>query len=317
VYDNLSRAGTEKNLEWLLKEHPGKITPMVEDIRNTVALAEAVREVTEVYHFAAQVAVTTSLVDPVADFEVNARGALNVLEAVRARPHPPALLYTSTNKVYGALGGFKLREGETRYAPEPGIPDGVSEAQPLDFHSPYGCSKGAADQYVLDYARMYGLPTVVFRMSCIYGPHQHGTEDQGWVAHFVRSAIAGRPLTVYGDGKQVRDILYVEDLIDAFELALFNMESARGRVFNIGGGPRNTVSLLELLRDLERIQGGKIAHDFGPWRHGDQPYYVSDISGFEGLTGWTPQVGALEGLERLYEWLHNHYSTDKAPKTGV
>ena len=255
-------------------------------------------------HLAAQVAVTTSLNAPRHDFEVNVGGTLNVLEALRTLDTPVPLIFTSTNKVYGDLEGLELREEGTRYRPESSIAArGVGESQPLDFHSPYGCSKGAADQYVLDYARSFGLPTVVFRMSCVYGPHQFGTEDQGWVAHFLLRALAGEPITLFGDGKQVRDILFVEDLVNAFELAERNAEHLAGRAFNIGGGPQNTVSLLELVRCIGDLRGGAPTVKFSGPRPGDQRYYVSDVSSFGEATGWAPRVRVGEGLGRLHAWL--------------
>ena len=233
------------------------------------------------------------------------RGTLNLLEALRGLETPPPFIFTSTNKVYGDLGGLELTEEATRYTPiDPLIEaSGVSERSPLEFHSPYGVSKGGADQYVLDYARSYGLKTVVFRMSCIYGPHQFGTEDQGWVAHFLIRALENKPLTLYGDGKQVRDILFVEDLVEAFVLALKNIDSLSGQAFNIGGGPENTTSLLELLETIAELQGEKPAYDLEAWRLGDQRYYVSDTSKFQEATGWRPRTSVRDGVRRLYEWL--------------
>jgi CDP-paratose 2-epimerase len=251
------------------------------------------------------VAVTTSLTDPLEDFEVNARGTLNLLEAIRAQPTPPPLVFTSTNKVYGSLEDIELRQRGARYEPkDPGLRQtGVSEARPLDFHSPYGCSKGSADQYVLDYARTFGIPAVVFRMSCIYGPHQFGTEDQGWVAHFLIRAMEGRPITLYGDGRQVRDILCVDDLVDALILAQQHMATETGQAFNIGGGPTNTVSLLELLDMIGEMLGRKPEIEFDAWRPGDQRYYVSDTGKFQRRTGWRPRIGVQQGLEQLTRWL--------------
>jgi CDP-paratose 2-epimerase len=258
-----------------------------------------------VFHFAAQVAVTTSIDDPVDDFSINAQGTLNVLEAIRAQPSPPPLVLTSTNKVYGGLEDVALMRHGQHYAPiAPELRGrGISEAQSLDFHSPYGCSKGTADQYVRDYARSYGLATVVFRMSCIYGPHQFGTEDQGWVAHFLVRALSGEPITIYGDGMQVRDILFVEDLVEAFLLAERNIASLAGQAFNVGGGPSNAISLLDLLDCIEALHGERPHVDFQRWRTGDQRYYVSDTRKFQQATGWSPAVGAKHGIERLYHWL--------------
>ncbi|HET7599147.1 MAG TPA: SDR family NAD(P)-dependent oxidoreductase [Gemmatimonadales bacterium] len=305
IYDNLSRPGVERNLRWLQATHGASVRASTADVRNAAALREAVAQAGAVFHFAAQVAVTTSLDDPIADFEVNARGTLNLLEAVRAARRPPPVVFTSTNKVYGALEHFALEPSVRRYAPvdpELGV-DGVSEAQPLDFHSPYGCSKGAADQYVLDYAHTFGLPALVFRMSCIYGPHQFGTEDQGWLAHFLIRALAGEPITLYGDGKQVRDVLFVDDLVDAFLLARQQMHRLAGRAYNMGGGPQNTISLLELIELIGELRGVTPAVRFEPWRTADQRYYVSDTRRFEDATGWRARVDVHEGLERLHRWL--------------
>jgi CDP-paratose 2-epimerase len=258
-----------------------------------------------VFHLAAQVAVTTSLVDPAADFEVNVRGTLNVLEAVRAQEQPPPLFFTSTNKVYGGMEDVPLRLAGRRYEPvDPALAArGFAEDRRLDFHSPYGCSKGAADQYVLDYARSYGLRTVVFRMSCIYGPHQFGTEDQGWVAHFLIQALAERPITLYGDGMQVRDVLYFDDLVRAFLLAEERIDELAGRAFNMGGGPGQTLSLLELVDSIAELHGERPEVCFESWRTGDQRYYVSDHRAFSRATGWRPHVSVKEGIGRLYNWL--------------
>jgi CDP-paratose 2-epimerase len=306
IFDNLARPGVEQNLRWLRDTHGKMVQVVIADVRDAVAVRQAVDQASQIFHFAAQVAVTTSLTDPLEDFEVNARGTVNVLEAIRAQIDPPPLVFTSTNKVYGALEDVGLRRRNLRYEPtDPSLRQtGVSENRPLDFHSPYGCSKGAADQYVLDYARSYGLPAVVFRMSCIYGAHQFGTEDQGWVAHFLIRALEGRPITLYGDGRQVRDILSVDDLVAAFLLAQQHMASESGQAFNIGGGPRNTVSLLELLNLIAEILGQKPEVQFDEWRTGDQRYYVSDTSKFRRATGWKPEVSVPEGLERLHRWLN-------------
>jgi len=305
VYDNLSRAGVERNLEWLRSTHGDAVQVEVADVRDADRVAAAVARCSQVFHFAAQVAVTTSLDDPMHDFEVNARGALNVLEGIRACTTPPPLVFTSTNKVYGGLEDLTfVREGG-RYEPaKPRIRErGIGEDRPLDFHSPYGCSKGAADQYVLDYARTYGIPAAVFRMSCIYGPHQFGTEDQGWVAHFLIRAIEGDTITLYGDGAQVRDVLFVEDLVDAFLLAQQRMPEIAGRAFNIGGGPARTVSLLEVIDLIGTLRGRRPDVEFGDWRPGDQRYYVSDTRRFRAATGWAPRVDVGQGVERLLDWL--------------
>jgi CDP-paratose 2-epimerase len=305
ILDNLSRPGVEKNLEWLKETHGERVSVHVADVRDPFAVLRAVTGVETVFHFAAQVAVTTSLVDPIHDFEVNVRGTQNVLEAARVQSEPPAVLYTSTNKVYGGMDDVPLRLRGSRYEPADDTlrARGFGEDRTLDFHSPYGCSKGAADQYVLDYARSYGMRTGVFRMSCIYGPHQFGTEDQGWVAHFLIRALDDLPLTLYGDGKQVRDILYVEDLVRAFLLAEKNIGELAGQAFNMGGGPANTVSLLELIDFIGALHGRRPKVAFEDWRTGDQRYYVSNTSKFEAATGWRPRVNAREGVRNLYNWL--------------
>jgi CDP-paratose 2-epimerase len=304
VLDSLARPGVEENLRWLRDTFGPALSVEVGDVRDPVLVSKAVARANAVFHFAAQVAVTTSLLHPLDDFEVNARGTLNVLEAIRRRPCPPPLVFTSTNKVYGALCDLAMRRSARRYEPrDERARTGVGEDRPLDFHSPYGCSKGAADQYVRDYARTYGLPTTVFRMSCIYGPHQFGTEDQGWVAHFLIQALRGRPITLYGDGHQVRDILFVDDLVEAFLLALQRMETATGQAFNIGGGPANAVSLLELLDLIGELAGRRPRVILDDWRPGDQKYYVSDTTRFEQATGWRPSTSVRSGLEQLAEWL--------------
>ena len=305
LLDNLSRKGVERNLRWLIENHGDLVDIEVPDVRNLSIVKQAVKDASQVFHFAAQVAVTSSLVDPIEDFEINARGTLNLLEAVRAADNPPPLIFTSTNKVYGNLADLKFDKQRTRYAPaNDAIRErGINEDRPLDFHSPYGCSKGAADQYVTDYARTYRLPALVFRMSCIYGPHQYGNEDQGWVAHFVIRSLSGKPITIYGDGMQVRDILFVDDLVDAFLLAQQHMKKLAGNAFNIGGGPTNSISLLELLDLLAELHGGDVSVRFENWRAADQRYYVADTSKFSGLTGWAPRVPVHEGVRRLYEWI--------------
>jgi CDP-paratose 2-epimerase len=305
ILDNLSRPGVEQNLDWLRSNHARKVETIIGDVRDPDVVKRAVAGTSQVFHFAAQVAVTTSLVDPVDDFATNAQGTLNVLEAARKRPTPPGVVLTSTNKVYGGLYDIELGSDGQRYFPldERIRSLGVSEARPLDFHSPYGCSKGTADQYVIDYARSYGLKTCVFRMSCIYGPRQFGTEDQGWVAHFILRAQRGEPITIYGDGKQVRDILFVDDLVDAFLLAEQHLDKVSGRAFNMGGGPGSTISLLDLLDRIEALHGVRPNVTFDGWRTGDQRYYVSDTRAFEHATGWKRKVDAAVGITRLDNWL--------------
>ncbi len=304
LFDNLSRGGVEQNVAWLRLRHPDLVQLLVGDVRDVRALEEAVANASAVFHLAAQVAVTTSLASPFHDFEVNARGTLNLLEALRALPRKPPLIFTSTNKVYGCLRHLPLELSGERYAPAGGShAAGISESQPLDFYSPYGCSKGAADQYILDYAQTFGLPAVVLRMSCIYGPHQFGTEDQGWVAHFLIQALNGRPITIYGDGKQVRDILFVDDLLEAFLLARARIEIVRGEAFNIGGGVQNTTSLLELVELIGSLTGARPRVKLGDWRPGDQRYYVTDFSKFHRATGWRPAVALENGVSCLFDWL--------------
>ncbi len=304
ILDNLSRKGVDDNLRWLIETHGDLLDVRVADIRNPVEVRAAVEGVDQVFHFAAQVAVTSSVEDPVTDFTTNAGGTLNVLEAVRRRRHPPGVIFTSTNKVYGALDDIGLVRTGSRYVPVDLLyRNGVSEMRPLDFHSPYGCSKGTADQYVFDYARIYGIRTVVFRMSCIYGPHQFGNEDQGWVAHFLIRALRNRPITVFGDGAQIRDVLFVDDLVEAFLLAQARMEDISGQVFNIGGGSRNTLSLLELIATIDKLNGRETRLHFERSRPGDQRYYVSDYRRFQRTTGWEPVVDASEGVRRLHDWL--------------
>jgi CDP-paratose 2-epimerase len=316
VFDNLSRAGVEQNVAWLEDKWTENLYVTKADIRDKEAVAAAVAGADQVFHFAAQVAVTSSLTDPFHDFEVNAQGTLNLLEAVRRSTHQPPVIFASTNKVYGDLDDLGIVMNGTRYHPENGFfrQHGISETRSLDFHSPYGCSKGVADQYTLDYARTFGLKTAVFRMSCIYGPHQFGTEDQGWVAHFLIQALKYKPITLYGDGKQVRDILFVEDLVQAYVLAMENIEAISGQAFNMGGGVANTVSLLELCDMISAIAGRKPDVRFDDWRPSDQKYYVSDFSKFSAITGWTPQVGTLEGVERLYHWLRENAVSPETEK---
>ena len=304
VYDDLSRPGVEGNLEWLRQKHGEGLRVEIADVRDAHSLRSAVRFAGQIFHFAAQVAVTTSLVDPQHDFAVNVGGTLNLLECIRRLDNPPPLLFTSTNKVYGELSHLRLEKNCVRYQPlDALLRSGIGEEQPLHFHSPYGCSKGAADQYVLDYARTFGLPAVVFRMSCIYGLHQMGTEDQGWVAHFLIRALERKPIVLYGDGMQVRDLLFVEDLVDAFLLAQANIHTLAGQAFNIGGGLGNTISLLELLDMIAALHGEKPKTRLEEWRPGDQRYYVSNTRKFKAATGWAPKINVHQGVERLYKWL--------------
>ncbi|MDD5623337.1 MAG: GDP-mannose 4,6-dehydratase [Candidatus Peribacteraceae bacterium] len=306
IFDNFSRKGTEYNIEKLTNDCHGRFAVVRGDTRRDVHALRKLAEHTDVIlHLAAQVAVTTSVVDPQTDFDCNALGTFNVLEAARLSTARPILLYASTNKVYGALEDVPVQELAQRYAFTGGR-TGVSEAQPLDFHSPYGCSKGAADQYVRDYARIYGLKTVVFRQSCIYGPHQMGIEDQGWVAWFLIAGLFGRPVQIYGDGKQVRDLLYVDDLVACYERAIERIDHVAGKVFNLGGGAENTLSLLEFFSLLAREHSLTLTSTFAPVRPGDQPIFVSDNSAALRDLSWKPTVGVHEGIARLLEWLRAH-----------
>jgi CDP-paratose 2-epimerase len=305
VFDNLSRPGSEKNLAWLKNEHGDRFRFHLGDVRDYHALRSVMEGADIVYHLAAQVAVTSSVADPRTDFEINALGTFNALEAARMAAKSPIFVFTSTNKVYGEMTGANVKEssGRHEYAEQP---DGIGESQPMDFHSPYGCSKGAADQYVLDYHRIYGLRSTVFRMSCIYGPHQFGNEDQGWLAHFVIAALLDRGLTIYGDGKQVRDALCVLDLVRAFDLAAQHIDRAAGQVYNIGGGPDNTVSLLELIGMLEARLGKEIPLVYADWRPGDQRVYISDIRKAREDFGWAPRLTVRQGLDQLLMWIESN-----------
>jgi CDP-paratose 2-epimerase len=304
IYDNLSRGGVIDNLSWLSATHGDRIATIRACVTDRAQLQAAIEDVDAVFHLAAQVAVTTSLLDPIGDFQTNLRGTVELLEAARTSRRPPAVLFTSTNKVYGCLADLTGRAGERRFeVSDPRAAMGISERRPLEFRSPYGCSKGAADQYVLDYANTFGLRAAVFRMSCIYGPRQLGSEAQGWVAHLLLSAIAGRPITVFGDGKQVRDVLFIDDLVDALLLGVRDIEQLSGQAFNIGGGPDNTLSLLELVDMIEELLGHAPGLAYESWRPADQHWYVSDIRRFTQATAWRPRVGVREGVERLSRWL--------------
>lgn len=315
VLDNLSRAGAEHNLSWLSQRFPREIQALIADIRDEEAVCYAVQHAQRVFHFAAQVAVTTSLTHPQHDHQVNATGTLNVLEALRRRREPPPLLFTSTNKVYGELADIALELTPSGYQPvDPVIrANGINESRPLNLCSPYGCSKGAADQYVLDYARSYGLSAVVFRMSCIYGPHQFGNEDQGWVAHFVRQTLAGKGVTVYGDGQQIRDVLFIDDLVEAALLALERLPATAGEAFNIGGGAGQAVSLNSLLRLLGRLHGTAPEIHIETWRPSDQRYYVSDVGKVYRTIGWRPRVSIEQGMSRLYDWMRAQVRSTDLP----
>ena len=287
ILDNLSRAGTERNLKWLLQEHPTQVDFVKGDIRDAAAMPRHVKDQDAILHLAAQVAVTTSLVDPTTDFEINARGTLNVLEAARLQNREVPFIFASTNKVYGKL--------DHNSGP-------CKESQPLDFHSPYGCSKGTADQYVRDYARCFHMNTVVLRQSCIYGAHQYGTEDQGWVAHFVHSILNDRPLTIYGDGTQVRDLLDARDLSRLYEQLITDIDKSRGEIYNVGGGPENERNLLEVIGRIGALTGKQPRYTFADWREGDQEYYVSDVTKAKEQLGWEPEIPFDQGLRDLVTW---------------
>ena len=308
ILDNLSRCGVSQNVEWLraMPESAGRLDVIEGDIRDAAAVRRAMLGVTEVYHLAAQVAVTTSVLDPLTDFEVNARGTLNVLEAARLSGRRPFLLFTSTNKVYGSLEGMNVEVEGTRYRAASPTFHGVNERQPLDFHSPYGCSKGAADQYVRDYGRIYDLPTAVFRMSCIAGPRQFGNEDQGWVAHFLYSVLAGKQITIYGNGCQVRDVLHVYDLVNAMRAVRNANSRANGEVYNLGGGFERSISVLELLREIEKRTNMPLRLNYKAVRPGDQPLYIADTSKLEQQTGWRARNSLADTLDHIYQfWIEN------------
>jgi len=303
LFDNLSRKGTDLNLRYLRQKYPAACEFVLGDVRyDHFTLLRAVERAELVLHLAAQVAVTTSIVRPVEDFEINAHGSFNLLEAVRESGGKPLVIYSSTNKVYGGMPDVICVKDATRYRFRD-FPHGISETQPLDFHSPYGCSKGAADQYIHDYGRIYDIPTVVFRQSCIYGQRQFGVEDQGWVAWFSIAALLKRPITIYGDGLQVRDLLHIDDLVAAYQCAASEPSRAAGKIFNMGGGPSRTLSLVELLAFLEKYIGKKIPVGHAEPRAGDQPVFVADIRKAEKELGWRPKIDPLPGIEMLLKWV--------------
>jgi CDP-paratose 2-epimerase len=307
IFDNLSRRGSDCNLDWLRRRYGENLRFVCGDIRDFDALRGAISpKTTRVYHMAGQVAVTTSITHPREDFEINALGTFNILEAVRHTAPEAALFYASTNKVYGGMEDVTTAEDATRYH-YLDRPHGIAEEYPLDFHSPYGCSKGCGDQYVRDYARTYGLKTVVLRQSCIYGSRQLGVEDQGWVAHFCIAAHYGRPITIYGDGKQVRDVLWIDDLVAAYEAAAARIDVAAGQIYNLGGGPDNTMSIwAEFGPMLEQLAGREIPVTFSSWRVGDQRVFISDIRKAERELGWRPRMSVADGIRGLWEWVGDH-----------
>jgi CDP-paratose 2-epimerase len=304
IFDNLSRAGAPRNLAWLQDMYGENAFRLVAgDVRDEALMTASTRETDIIVHLAAQVAVTTSVINPREDFEINARGTFNVLEAARLNGRKPVVVYASTNKVYGGMDDVKVVEDATRWR-YADLPDGCPETQPLDFHSPYGCSKGTGDQYVRDYYRIYDLPTVVLRQSCIYGPRQFGVEDQGWLAWMIIAAITGRPLTIYGDGKQIRDVLYVDDLLNAYDAAIARIDTVKGQVFNLGGGPENTISIwAEFGPLLTKLLGRKVVVSRGDWRPGDQKVFVADIRKAAEELFWKPHLRVEEGVGRLFAWV--------------
>ncbi len=314
VLDSLARPGVAGNLDWLRRRHPRRVSAVVADVRDAAAVADAARAATAVFHFAAQVAVTTSLSDPLEDFEVNVRGTLLLLEALRRQPRPAPLLFASTNKVYGDLADVTLQARDGCWVPrDPELrTHGVGEGRRLSFHTPYGCSKGAADQYVLDWARSYGVPTAVLRMSCVYGARQRGNEDQGWVAHFLLRALVGEPITLFGDGRQVRDVLFVDDVVDAYLAAWRRIGTVSGRAYNLGGGPTNAVSLLQVLGRLEQLLGRRIEPHFADWRPGDQRWFVADTRRAVAELGLADPVPWAQGLARLAAWCRSEYAVAEA-----
>ncbi|HJO33749.1 MAG TPA: NAD-dependent epimerase/dehydratase family protein [Anaerolineales bacterium] len=315
LFDNLSRRGAASNLDWLRERFARCFEFVRADVRDADALVTAVDGQDAVFHLAAQVAVTSSVTDPREDFEINALGTFNVLEAARLTGRQPLVVYASTNKVYGGMEHVRVVETDTRWE-YADLPLGLPETQPLDFHSPYGCSKGAGDQYVRDYARIYDLPTVAFRQSCVYGPRQFGIEDQGWLAHFVIAAVQGRPIKIYGDGKQVRDMLWVDDLLSAFDLALRHPEKVAGKVFNIGGGPEYTLAIWnDVQRLLSELAGKELQAVYHDWRPGDQKVYISDIRAVKKLD-WEPTVDPQTGLRRLWNWVNENAALFAAGQSG-
>ncbi len=316
LLDDLSRAGAVANLAWLrVQSDP---TFVRGDVRNRDLVSNLIRDhqFDAVIHLAGQVAVTKSVDDPRLDCEVNILGTLNVLDAVRLGSPQTFVLNAYTNKVYGNLANLPLRETPTAYEC-PMAREGVAESQPLDFYSPYGCSKGAADQYVIDYSRIYGIRSVNFRQSCIYGNRQFGAEEQGGVSWFVIAHLLEKPITVYGDGKQVRDLLYVDDLVDCYLQSISSIDQVSGATFNIGGGPNNSASIIEFLNLLGQISGRVVNFRFGDSRPGDQLFYVSDIRKAQTVLDWRPETGMRYGVERLYNWVAQNRELFAEPVASV
>lgn len=306
IFDNFMRLGTKENMNWIYSLYPS-VNVVKGDVRDFTSLYNTVKLGFDlIIHLAAQVAVTTSVIDPRNDFEINALGSFNLLEAIRKEGSKPVVFYSSTNKVYGSMDNLKIIKNEGEYCYK-NLPFGVSENQNLDFHSPYGCSKGSADQYFRDYSRIYNFSTVVFRQSCIYGPRQFGIEDQGWVAWFIIANVIRKPITVYGDGMQVRDVLFVDDLVQLFEIASKKINIAKGKIYNVGGGSTNTLSVwVKFGPLLNKLFGREIKVNFAPWRPGDQKIYISDIRLIKKELGWQPKVSIEEGVKKLYNWVINN-----------
>lgn len=313
VYDNMSRVGSRENLAWLRKNK--NIVIIKGDIRDNAKMESTFKKhkPDKVLHLAAQVTMVDSVKKPREDFEINALGTFNVLEALRKESPEATLLYSSTNKVYGEMADMPVAEKDRRYDYQDA--KGVSEDRHLDPHGPYGCSKCTGDQYAIDWSRIYGLKTVVFRQSGIYGPHQFGIEEQGWLAWFINALLFNKPVTIYGDGKQVRDVLYIDDLLDAYESALEDINETRGMAFNIGGGSESSLSIWELFSILEKLSNKKLEYSFGDWRPGDQKVYISDISKAKKIFNWSPKTNAIKGVEKLYKWINENKNIVK--KAGV
>lgn len=308
ILDNFSRQNVTKNIDWL-KSHYPNLSVLEADIREISKIEKTVVNKDVVFHEAAQVAVTDSVADPVSDFEINARGSLNVLESIRKHNPEAIAVYASTNKVYGGLEHFPVGEQDERYVfTDESLLQGVSEGTNLDFHSPYGCSKGTADQYFVDYGRIYDMKTLVFRQSCIYGPRQWGTEDQGWIFHFLKLAYQKQPIKIFGNGKQVRDLLYIDDLINAYEMAISDIDNTFGQAYNVGGGLANSVSLLEAIQMISELLGHEVETKFFDPRPGDQKVFISDNTKAKDNFGWAPKVDVPTGLEKMLEWVRESQS---------
>lgn len=303
IFDDMSRKGTDINLQWLEDVYP-HIQIYKGDVRNRQDIDTCIEDFGPfdiIFHMAAQVAVTTSVTDPQSDFEINAIGSFNLLESIRNKNANAIVIYASTNKVYGEMKHIEIAERDNRYVYKD-YPRGITENENLDFHSPYGCSKGCADQYFLDYYRIYGIKTIVLRQSCIYGYRQFGIEDQGWVAWFTIASMFNKPITVYGDGKQVRDILFIDDLLSAYDQAINHIDATKGNAYNIGGCEYN-MSLLELVAYLENYIGTSLNIGYADWRPGDQKVFIGDIEKAYHDFGWYPQVDVQQGVQKLMKWV--------------